>query len=230
MARRSPLNTFLKLITPSTKRPQLQCFSCGYTWYPRGSNRSRKCPACGRLLQYVENAETPPDFEAFAKVFGAVVIAALIAGAGLLGLLFFLAILGSSAAPPERQVTRPRSRETRTQRPSARQPPTFQPPQPEPEDAQPMFRFDLLPLGPADVEPAEEVPSPVVYHTFTSADGRFTVEAELLYVAFGKAKLCRRDNGNEIEVPLERFTAEDQEWIMDELWRRRELRENVNAR
>lgn len=30
-----------------TKRPQNKCGSCGYTWYPKGSNLSRKCPSCG---------------------------------------------------------------------------------------------------------------------------------------------------------------------------------------
>ncbi len=31
-----------------TKRPQNSCGQCGYTWYPRGSNRSLKCPKCGK--------------------------------------------------------------------------------------------------------------------------------------------------------------------------------------
>jgi hypothetical protein len=31
----------------STKRSQNKCGSCGYTWYPRGKNRSLKCPNCG---------------------------------------------------------------------------------------------------------------------------------------------------------------------------------------
>jgi ribosomal protein L37AE/L43A len=30
-----------------TKRPQNQCRSCGYTWYPRGKRLSAKCPKCG---------------------------------------------------------------------------------------------------------------------------------------------------------------------------------------
>ncbi len=30
-----------------TKRPQNYCGSCGYSWYPRGSNRSAGCPRCG---------------------------------------------------------------------------------------------------------------------------------------------------------------------------------------
>ena len=31
-----------------TKRPQNKCKSCGETWYPRGTDKSRKCPACGK--------------------------------------------------------------------------------------------------------------------------------------------------------------------------------------
>lgn len=30
-----------------TTRPHLTCAHCGHSWYPRGSNRSVKCPACG---------------------------------------------------------------------------------------------------------------------------------------------------------------------------------------
>lgn len=29
------------------KRPLNQCLECGHTWYPRGTDLSRKCPACG---------------------------------------------------------------------------------------------------------------------------------------------------------------------------------------
>ena len=31
----------------STKRPQNQCYSCGYSWYPRGKDKSSRCPECG---------------------------------------------------------------------------------------------------------------------------------------------------------------------------------------
>ena len=31
----------------STKRSQNRCKDCGYTWYPKGSHLSRKCPSCG---------------------------------------------------------------------------------------------------------------------------------------------------------------------------------------
>lgn len=30
-----------------TLRPQNKCPECGYTWHPRGKNRSLKCPSCG---------------------------------------------------------------------------------------------------------------------------------------------------------------------------------------
>lgn len=30
-----------------TKRPQNWCHSCGYSWYPRGKDRSLNCPKCG---------------------------------------------------------------------------------------------------------------------------------------------------------------------------------------
>ena len=31
----------------ATKRSQNRCKDCGYTWYPKGSHLSRKCPSCG---------------------------------------------------------------------------------------------------------------------------------------------------------------------------------------
>lgn len=31
----------------STKRPQNNCRSCGYTWYPRGKDLAIRCPKCG---------------------------------------------------------------------------------------------------------------------------------------------------------------------------------------
>ena len=31
----------------STKRSQNKCDACGYTWYPRGKDKSLKCPNCG---------------------------------------------------------------------------------------------------------------------------------------------------------------------------------------
>jgi hypothetical protein len=31
----------------NTKRPLNRCTSCGKTWYPRGGNRSSRCPKCG---------------------------------------------------------------------------------------------------------------------------------------------------------------------------------------
>lgn len=30
-----------------TRRPHNECSKCGHTWYPRGADRSRRCPACG---------------------------------------------------------------------------------------------------------------------------------------------------------------------------------------
>lgn len=31
----------------ANKRSKNKCKSCGYTWYPKGKNLSRKCPDCG---------------------------------------------------------------------------------------------------------------------------------------------------------------------------------------
>ena len=56
--------------------------------------------------------------------------------------------------------------------------------------------------GPARVEQP--------FRTWTSADGKFTVEAQLVKVEEGKALLRRKDNRQEISVPLAVLSAADQ--------------------
>jgi hypothetical protein len=65
-----------------TKRPQNFCPSCGYSWYPRGKNRSAQCPRCGGTA-----VDLP--FEAFLRA-----LTSLIMGLGAL-LRLLLELLGS---------------------------------------------------------------------------------------------------------------------------------------
>lgn len=55
-------------------------------------------------------------------------------------------------------------------------------------------------------------PASTRYRTWTDASGQFSVEAEFGGVAFGKVKLKKAD-GTTVVVPLERLSAQDQEWI-----------------
>jgi cytoskeletal protein RodZ len=72
----------------------------------------------------------------------------------------------------------------------------------------------------ADIEPTqaqiETQPEPAVapeVRTFSDASGRFSVEATLLAVKDGKAKLKREDNGKELVVEISKLSQADQEWI-----------------
>ena len=42
----------------ATYRPKNECDRCGYTWHPRGKNRSLRCPSCGcrDVIKYVPSS------------------------------------------------------------------------------------------------------------------------------------------------------------------------------
>jgi len=74
-------------------RPQNRCSECGYTWFPRGRNTSRRCPGCGVVFSSVVGSRTNP---ATTLLLGCGGCAALVVGAFcLLGLL-----VGSRDVPP----------------------------------------------------------------------------------------------------------------------------------
>lgn len=51
------------------------------------------------------------------------------------------------------------------------------------------------------------------YRTWTDSAGQYTVEAQFITLIGGTVKLKRRDNGNEISLPMEKLSKEDQNWI-----------------
>ena len=60
-------------------------------------------------------------------------------------------------------------------------------------------------------EPAEPQPHPNL--RTSTADGKFSVEAEFLSLTGDTVKLRRKDNGAEIKVPRSLLSSGDQEWI-----------------
>lgn len=40
-------------------RPRNECLECGYGWYPRGNDRSRKCPNCGVVFTHWNDDRQP---------------------------------------------------------------------------------------------------------------------------------------------------------------------------
>lgn len=53
-----------------TFRPENECADCGYTWHPRGKNRSLKCPSCNQA----NVLEVQPANTAHAGVSGALIL------------------------------------------------------------------------------------------------------------------------------------------------------------
>jgi hypothetical protein len=37
------------VLSSNTKRPRNGCKGCGYSWYPKGRNKSVKCPRCNNI-------------------------------------------------------------------------------------------------------------------------------------------------------------------------------------
>ncbi len=59
-------------------RPHLRCLRCGYTWHPRGADRSRRCPGCGVVF----DGEAPTEQGSCApRAIG------IVGGVGLVGCL-----------------------------------------------------------------------------------------------------------------------------------------------
>ena len=61
------------------------------------------------------------------------------------------------------------------------------------------------------------------YRTFTDRTGKHQTEAYLIKFSGGKAQLEKRD-GEIKEVPLKKLSAEDQQWLRNELKRRKNLK------
>ena len=68
-----------------TKRPQNRCGACGNTWYPRGKDKSLKCPNCGKR----EVSKVGPG---------------ILGTAAAIILLYFLISGDKSASPPSLPV------------------------------------------------------------------------------------------------------------------------------
>jgi S1-C subfamily serine protease len=65
----------------------------------------------------------------------------------------------------------------------------------------------------ADGSKAEAEEPKADYRTWTSANGKFKVEASLVKVADGKVYLKRKDNGKELTVPLDSLSRTDVEYL-----------------
>ena len=61
-------------------------------------------------------------------------------------------------------------------------------------------------------EPDPEPSGPAV-RTWTTADGKNTVEATFVKIEEGQVTIKRKDTGREVTLPLELLSAEDQAYI-----------------
>ncbi|WP_254510765.1 SHD1 domain-containing protein [Anatilimnocola floriformis] len=75
-----------------------------------------------------------------------------------------------------------------------------------------------LPLSQPDPHPILDTLKPTrPVRTWTSADGKFTVEAEFISFGAGKVKLRRVDNGKELNLDANHFSPADIAWIKSRL-------------
>lgn len=82
-----------------TYRPQNRCLHCGDTWFPRGRDRSRKCPRCGSANVAFAVVESPPsgeplDFRPLLTSCSVVTVLPLLACFSCAGLGLFVTVLG----------------------------------------------------------------------------------------------------------------------------------------
>jgi len=69
---------------------------------------------------------------------------------------------------------------------------------------------------PSPAPKADDASPPPVYRTWSSRDGKFTVEAEFVR-RFGTEVTLRKKDGSEIAVPLLQLSVRDREWIRDKI-------------
>lgn len=62
---------------------------------------------------------------------------------------------------------------------------------------------------------------PLLARTWKSSDGRFSVEAEFVDFKDGNVQI-KKEDGNTVAVAMTALSKEDQQWVRDELHRRRE--------
>lgn len=67
-----------------------------------------------------------------------------------------------------------------------------------------------------------EAAEAALFRTWTDDTGTYQVVAQFLEFRGGRVHLERKDNHETIDLPMSRFSKQDQEWIRDELKRRRE--------
>jgi hypothetical protein len=80
-----------------------------------------------------------------------------------------------------------------------------------PEESRPALASDVSAVAASPPQPTAELP---VGKKWSSADGKFSTEAEFMSAGGGKVKLRKRD-GSEISVAIDRLSVEDQRWIQD---------------
>lgn len=147
----------------------------------------------------------------FAKVFFAGTLLALVAAAAGGWWLYENAMQSPERRPPQRE----RERRSGVNNEEVTEP-----------ESSSDFEYTPVPLEqPADpfnarAFPRHESAADKEWRLFMSADGEFFMEAKLLGFQNGKAQLKRRDNGTAVEVLTSKLSAEDREWIRDEIKRR----------
>ncbi len=69
---------------------------------------------------------------------------------------------------------------------------------------------------------------PLLARTWKSRDGRYSVKAEFVDFKDGKVRI-KKEDGNTVAVAMTALSIEDQQWVRDELRRRREAADNSST-
>ena len=180
-------------------RPTLQCSQCGYAWTPRGKNYSIRCPSCG-----ARNTASPVSLS------GVMVI--LVAGGGLA-----FACCGGLSGVFTGGVAKQHRDEPRNDAPVTANVLTDIPAEPVQEDPVDNALVVLPPM------PESESPAPFG-REFIDKTGKHRTRAELVvfkWIEQGSKVVLRKEDGTQVELLLSTLSRADQEWVKDEVRRRK---------
>ena len=192
----------------------VNCPQCGLKSNVRATSvgTMRRCQNCGHKFIIAE----PPLSQRFGSCLGSLLGLVVVASVLVLVCCGGVGWIASRSETPSVSPPTSLSREDRTSQP-INPPSEIRPASPGipaevpangvevPEQPESIIR-ELDPV------PAPQAPSSSRVRTWTSADGKFSTEAEFGGMAFGKVKL-RKADGTIVTVDSAKLSDEDQEWI-----------------
>lgn len=172
----------------------------------------RRCQNCGHKFVITE----PPFSRRIASCLGSLIgliVVATLAVFGCCGGLGWLASRSTTTTSVPKPALSPRTLPVAPINPPAHNLPAAPetPTEPEETDFNSSEPIEPIVEEPTHFPAKREVINPKI-RRWTSADGKFTTEAEFGGMAFGKVKL-RKANGTIVTVDATQLSGDDREWI-----------------